>query len=769
MKKIGVILATFFISISVLVGFFQITDTYPIPSDALVGLYHPYRDFFVNEYPNGIPFKNFLLTDPVRQQYPFRFLAISEILSFHIPLWNPYTLSGTPLLASVQSAPLYPLNLLFFALPFLDAWSLLIVLQPLLMGLFMYLYVRNLKVSHLAAVFGGVTFALSGFSIAWMEWNTIGHTALWLPLILLSIDHICVRDHSGTKNNYTFLLFGRKYIFSKSLFWFLVLLFSLCFALFAGHLQTFVYLFSLSVLYGLLRINRASQRISLALSFFSLLIIFVLGTVILWAPTIQFLVNSAREVDLTGYTSEGWFIPFEHLLQFLVPDFFGNPATLNYWGTWNYGELVGYVGIIPLFMAVYAIVFLRRKIIVFFTAIMIISILFATKNTISLLPFEFGIPFFSTAQPTRLLFLVDFSLAVLCSFGVQLFQTSYKKYWLILLGASPLFIGVWFSLFFHHNLFDIGAENIAVAKRNSILPTFLFVIMCVGYILTVIVKKKRFTLLMLLLFFVLTIFDLTRFAQKFLPLSSRDYVYPQTETISYLKNDRSLFRIMTTDDRILPPNVSMMYTIQTIDGYDPLYLRRYGELIAASERGAPDISPPFGFNRIISPKDYNSPIIDLLGVRYVLSLSEIDSDSFKKVFEEGQTKIYQNVNSFERAFFVEQIIIAYTKEEAITRMFDKNTDLRKTAIVESHETIINQQTFTIGEAMIKTYESNKVSIQTKNAEDGFLVLTDSYYPTWKAKIDGVEVEVFRTDYNFRGVFVPKGEHTVEFNNTLFGL
>src|SRR3989338_1627115 len=90
----------------------------PIPGDTIVGMYHPYRDVVWDNYVSGVPFKNFLITDPVRQQYLWRKLAIAQIKKGHLPLWNPYSFSGTPLLANFQSAVFYPLNILYFILPF---------------------------------------------------------------------------------------------------------------------------------------------------------------------------------------------------------------------------------------------------------------------------------------------------------------------------------------------------------------------------------------------------------------------------------------------------------------------------------------------------------------------------------------------------------------------------------------------------------------------------------------------------------------------------
>ena len=94
----------------------------PIPSDTIIGLYYPYRDMYAKEYPRGIPFKNSLITDPVRQTYPWKSLVIEAEKNFKIPTWNPYNFSGTPLLANFQSGAFYPLNLLYFALPFNLSW-----------------------------------------------------------------------------------------------------------------------------------------------------------------------------------------------------------------------------------------------------------------------------------------------------------------------------------------------------------------------------------------------------------------------------------------------------------------------------------------------------------------------------------------------------------------------------------------------------------------------------------------------------------------------
>ena len=72
-----------------------------------------------------------------------------------------------------------------------------------------------------------------------------------------------------------------------------------------------------------------------------------------------------------------------------------------------------------------------------------------------------------------------------------------------------------------------------------------------------------------------------------------------------------------------------------------------------------------------------------------------------------------------------------------------------------------------GEKSSLTTKDNKVTIKINNPGAGFLVLTDSYYYNWHATIDGKEVPIYLTDYNFRGLITPKGEHVVVFYDTLF--
>jgi hypothetical protein len=313
----------------------------------------------------------------------------------------------------------------------------------------------------------------------------------------------------------------------------------------------------------------------------------------------------------------------------------------------------------------------------------------------------------------------------------------------------------------------IPKEHFLVVRNNLILPSSLFVFSLFLLIGSIVFQNKRKIITIICVFILLiTAFDLLRFGWKFNSFSKKDYFFPQAQAISFLQKQKGQFRIATTDSRILPPNFSSIYRIESIDGYDPLYLRRYGELISAMERNKPDISPPFGFNRLVSPHNYESKIMDLLGVRYILSLSEINSPKLTKAFQEGQTVIYENKNALPRAFFVNETKFSNSRNETIKLLFDSTIDLANTGIIEGWD-MDYKPSWAVGSANITYYSENKIIIDTENIGTGFLILTDTFYPTWRATIDNNSAKIYTTDYNFRGVLVPIGKHRIEFNNSLF--
>lgn len=732
MARLRIAILLFFLAAYVFVVYrpFFLSGQLPVPADAIVGMYHPWRDSLREQYPQGVPVKNSLITDAVRQEYPWRQLAINQLKAGQYPSWNPYSFAGYPL-TNAQSAPFYPLNFLYWLGDFASVWSWQVVLQTVLALVFMGVFLRNLKLRLEAVALGALAWAGCGFFVSWLETNVVVQSALWLPLIFLAVDKI----YSG----------------KKSFIWGLILLFSVISSFLAGHLQTAAYMAVTTLIYSLFRLveQRSMKSFLYTLIFFSLAVGMSAGILF---PVLQFLSFSARNADQAIWQKPDWFIPWQNAVQIVAPDFFGNPATQNYFGVWNYGEFVSYVGIIPLIFALTAaLAFLPKS--RFFTGLLILSALFAFPTFAAKIPFELNLPFISSAQPSRLIVLIDFALAVLAAMGFEnileneVGQKKVKTVAVVLISFTLVLAGIAWT------------PGLTTSLRNLILPGGLLLLFT--GLIWLCFRLEKYQPLVIFAFLALTVFDLARFATKFESFSPREWLFPQTSAIKFLqeKSATDLFRIAPIDERILAQNFSMAYGLQSISGYDPLYLERYAEFITAVERNGPDISPPFGFNRIITPKNYDSVFFNLLGVKYVLSLEDLNSEKLVKVLQEGETRVYENKAVLPRAFFAQGIVSVTDKDKAIKLMFNRSFDVRRMAVVEKN---LGDRVYTVGQAAIEKYSPNEIIIRTQNVDEGFLVLAEIYYPAWRAKIDSTPAEIFMTDYTFRGILVPAGTHLVRF-------
>src|ERR1035437_10852554 len=143
MKKVLRFWPFILITIGVLLFFYPIfKGQIPFPGDLLVGT-NPYRSqpflgFAAGGYPNKAQGQ-----DVIAEIYPWRYFSINQLKQGSIPFWNPYNFSGNPQMANFQTAVFYPFNFLYFLLPFNLSWTLIIMLQPILAGFFMYLFLKR--------------------------------------------------------------------------------------------------------------------------------------------------------------------------------------------------------------------------------------------------------------------------------------------------------------------------------------------------------------------------------------------------------------------------------------------------------------------------------------------------------------------------------------------------------------------------------------------------------------------------------------------------
>ncbi|MDP2659208.1 MAG: YfhO family protein, partial [Dehalococcoidia bacterium] len=116
-----------------------------------------------------------------------------------------------------------------------------------------------------------------------------------------------------------------------------------------------------------------------------------------------------------------------------------------------------------------------------------------------------------------------------------------------------------------------------------------------------------------------------------------------------------------------------------------------------------------------------------------------------------------------RAFLVSRAVSLPDSPSVLSRLSAPDFDPRSEVLLEEQvSTPQSNATLSSGRASITDYQDQRVKVETDSGEPDFLFLGDSYYPGWRAYVDGQEAHIYVADYLFRAVSLPAGPHTVEF-------
>jgi Bacterial membrane protein YfhO len=145
---------------------------------------------------------------------------------------------------------------------------------------------------------------------------------------------------------------------------------------------------------------------------------------------------------------------------------------------------------------------------------------------------------------------------------------------------------------------------------------------------------------------------------------------------------------------------------------------------------------------------------------------ENEGGKFDLVYD-NEVKIYRNKDALPRAFVVNNSEYIADKDAILTRLMQPSFDPRSTVILEQGAP--NRSRFGSVKAAANSlpvvfdrYEPNYVRLRATLNQPGWLVLTDTYYPGWKVRVDGQQGRILPADYIFRGVPLESGSHVVEF-------
>jgi hypothetical protein len=401
--------------------------------------------------------------DAYTYSLPIHELTTRALEAFHLPSWNPYSFSGSPLLATGQGGTYYPPNLLYLILPSFEANNVLTVLNISLAGVGAFLLARALTHDEAAAVVAGIAFASSGFMYGHIAHQQIEASGAWLPWVL-----------------YAYLLLRERFTPQRLLFGGAVL----GMALLGGHSQMFflavlalaVYAIALYVLgrpdgkrlvllfvgvVGALCLIEPALGLStpaiatfLGIDLVILLFLGALGlrrlrhvrprrgesVLRLWAapslilagtalaaiqivPTASVLSATARG-DLTIGNATTYTFSLSHLPLLLFPYLFGGgnagPFDAPYVGHWDLTELAGYPGLACVVLAFAGLPAIRRDqraVALALTAFVVFAVMLGESTGVGYLIYLIP-PYGRFSDWGRYVEVIDLAVAVFGAYGV---------------------------------------------------------------------------------------------------------------------------------------------------------------------------------------------------------------------------------------------------------------------------------------------------------------------------------------------------------------
>jgi hypothetical protein len=206
-------------------------------------------------------------------------------------------------------------------------------------------------------------------------------------------------------------------------------------------------------------------------------------------------------------------------------------------------------------------------------------------------------------------------------------------------------------------------------------------------------------------------------------------------------------------DSVFPPNRGMLSHIENLNGSTPLALKRTIDFMEAMTGVQPF---RFSHNYIINRQCF---MIDrpfpfrILNVRYSMTYDD----------ESGEAQLLENVKPFPRAIWIQRAEVLSGPEAVLERLSAEDFDPRLSVLLEEDPGISLSRDSSIDSAApakITDYQNNRIAIECNAPGDGWLLLSEQFYPGWKAWCDGSPAPIYRADYILRAVPVPGGKHTI---------
>jgi len=684
----------------------------------------------------------FLWEDFVYQWYPFRQFAASTLARGELPLWNPYTFNGMPFLAEIQTEVFYlPMTLLtlFVRDGHLDVFWLQMVniLHYWLAGAGMFFLSRSYQLRRIPSLFAGIAYAFSGFLVLHAIHQVILVVVAWFPLILWMVRRAIASPRwywvfaTGVVLGHSF--FGGSP--QMSLFFYFFLLCYVLFEILSGY--GFRGVFSRPAL----RVAARSAAI-VAISMGIALVQFL--------PT-QELSSLSQRAQITFEKAAEGGLAWQQVLTLLSPKLFGfaNVHGSEYWGPgayWYYWETCIYIGLLPLLLALLAIWTLKgNRAVLFFGGVALFALLFSLGANFFVHPafFHYVPGFAAFRNPARMGIFIALAASLLSAFALHHLgernaarSTTMNRRPLFIISAVAAVILLLILAGALDGLLGVPPDMHARAQLQRAAGASIVMLFVAAGTIWLMISRKGAPHWLGLLACAFLFVDAYLFSadHNTSPDNPADHFRRAERITSFIKQQQGIFRVNIRNPHglMMDRNQGMVDRIYTMEGYTPLVLQR-----------------------VHPPTDNPETMFDLLNVRFITV-----TDTIKR-----QLMMQERPRVLSRAHMVYDVRPTHSETELVAALKDPGFDPSTIALIEEdlpRSIAAPDSLRPAWNTAITAMHDNSIQLTVTTERDGFLVLSETFYPGWNAYVDGNPTRVYRTDFSLRGIVVPAGEHSVVF-------
>ena len=643
----------------------------------------------------------------------------SEWHAGRIPLWDPYSFGGQPLLAQAQPGTANPLNWLMFLAPLKHTWlrqaalHWYFVVVRMIAALTFYWLARDLARSRTAAIFGAAVFALGGY-LGGADWPQMTTAVMWIPAVFL----FQFRAMRGVDPSRSAILSG----FFYGLMWL------------SGHHQipTFVGLaWCFLWLWFMFRERAVWKQALMAL------VLTALTGALQVLPSAEYGRSVVRWAGTDHPLTWNETVPYAVHQQYSLPPLsilsFALPGTDR--------GVSPFVGIAALALAVagFCAGWNDRRL-RWLSAIGAGGLVFALgPNSVVHGVFYSIVPFIEKARvPGAALVLTDLALCAAIVVGIDHFpalpRSTVRWITFVLAGIGAALAALGAGLFYARVIAPEGDTRFMITALSALASAAILECWWKGAMGP---SVSRAALL------VLALIEIGNVSGYFLPKYSDQQrvahlrmLSQDSDVIDFLRNQPGRPFRVEYDGEAIPHNIGDWWGIDTFSAY----------VASAPEN-------------VMRNQPYDPRVQAMLGVRYYFGVKPLRPEQEEVFTGASGRKLYRNPTAFPRAWVVHETVQA-PRQETWRKLVDPAVDLARTAVL-SRPAPNHLEPCSGDSVSVVVREPDRVVLDADTACRGIVVLSETYFPGWKGTIDGRAAEILETNGFVRGVVAERGRHRIE--------